>query len=126
MKQKLMELHALPRQLLGAEIQRIGCTRGGQFNMADQGCWGCEVGAECVSMLKVSLDDRKPLTHLSTDQLKTSLIIAKRFIDDLIRRQSHPSCVCGCELCNWSHQANFVLSVSAQTMVNVPAPGCLH
>lgn len=126
MKQKLLELHALPQQMLEAEIQRIGCTKNGQFNMADQGCWGCELGAECVSMLKVSLNEKTSLKHLSASQLKNSMIIAKRFMDELIQRQSHPARVCGCELCNWSLQADFVLSASVSENVEVPVEGCVH
>ncbi len=94
--------------------------------MADQGCWGCEVGAECVSMLKVSLNNQASLTHLSANQLKNSLVIAKRFMDDMIQRQNHPAHVCGCKLCSWSLQVDFVVSASVSEPVEVSVEDCVH
>lgn len=109
MKDKLLELCELPQRLLLDEINNRDCIHDANFDLSDSECWGCDVGEECLSLLKVlqnqGLED---LENLSIERLTESIKVAKQYIDNKIQEQRHDIKTCSCELCTWRREVDLV------------------
>ncbi|MDH5437174.1 MAG: hypothetical protein OEX83_10480 [Gammaproteobacteria bacterium] len=111
MKNKLLELYELPKRLLMNEIGGMDCMHDSVFNLLDQECWGCDVGTECLSMLKVlQLEKEHELETLPEEKLLANLRIADQYINQKISAVAHSPGSCACELCNWSRETKRLLN----------------
>lgn len=101
----LAQLLTLPKRLVLEEIGKRDCIHNADFDLSDRECWDCEMGVECLSLLK-HFQDNNPdeVSSQSTHKQEETIAVARNYIQSKIKQAEHDIDTCACELCTWMRE----------------------
>ena len=107
MRERIIELLALPRQIARSNVELHGCRHAGHFAAHDTRCVQCEFNIECEWLH--GADEFSALSEKPIDDVLDALEFATSYVDAHITRGGHSRLHCECDACRWLRDANAVL-----------------